>query len=65
MIRAIWLPSERAKWESFRSGRGEQGFASRTETTSDREFLTSEEKKWLKDNYADELHFLRTMKEPW
>ena len=58
-IRANWSPSERAKWLSFACGRGNQGPGNHYDNTNEDLPLTKDEKKWLKDNYGGEFHFLR------
>lgn len=59
IIRASWNPTERARWESFRSGHGEPGHVNEATASTESPPLTQEEKQWMKDNYRDEFHFLR------
>ncbi|KAI4132193.1 MAG: hypothetical protein LQ338_000859 [Usnochroma carphineum] len=59
VIRATWAAGERAKWESFRLGYGRQVHTRQAGASNNSPSLTQEEKKWLKENYGDEYHFLR------
>ncbi|KAL8741426.1 MAG: hypothetical protein Q9184_008387, partial [Pyrenodesmia sp. 2 TL-2023] len=59
VIRANWNPTERARWESFRSGHGGASHVNEATASTESPPLTQEEKQWLKDNYRDEFHFLR------
>ena len=58
-IRANWPDSERRKLESFRSKRSSQADVSVANTDDEGPPLTQDEKKWLKDHYGGEFHFLR------
>lgn len=59
-IRANWPSSEIARWKASRAEHGQEGHASFTETDKDGPHLTDFEKKWLKDHYGSEFHFLRS-----
>ncbi|KAI4277940.1 MAG: hypothetical protein L6R35_006114, partial [Caloplaca aegaea] len=53
-----------ARWEAFRSASNAQAptngsWPSDDESSNDSGPLTREEKKWRKDNYRSEFHFLR------
>ena len=57
LIRAGWAPSERACWDAFMKQQSGGNLASNGEAVSTS--LTQLEKKWLKDHYGGEFHFLR------
>ncbi|KAL9597722.1 MAG: hypothetical protein Q9219_004979 [cf. Caloplaca sp. 3 TL-2023] len=59
-IRANWPPSERARWEAFRANKPQGRAAAPTKPNKDTQPLTEAERKWLKENYGNEFHFLRS-----
>ncbi|KAL8671578.1 MAG: hypothetical protein Q9168_003922 [Polycauliona sp. 1 TL-2023] len=61
-INATWPNVERARWEAYPQDTLARHSADRGEVSNDGNVpsLTRLEKKWLKDNYGDEFHFLRS-----
>ena len=63
MVNANWPESERERWLAFKQQAGSSNKLPKLIDMTpgiDSPPYTAEEKRWLKENYKDEFHFLRT-----
>ncbi|KAL8927868.1 MAG: hypothetical protein Q9172_001168 [Xanthocarpia lactea] len=59
LISAKWASGERARWKALQEHKSNQASAIHAVAPLGSAPLTKSEKTWLKDNFADEFHFLR------